>query len=79
MSKKSRKDFVYLGEYEFVTGEDRWAIRVLADCNELIDLQGDKAKASHFKHNRQSYGPFKVTVTIKETLKKEKRTRKKKQ
>jgi hypothetical protein len=66
MVKKSRKDFTYIGEYPFDYEGAGYTIRVLIDAQEILGLQAQKARTSNFKHHRQSYGPFKVTVKVRE-------------
>jgi hypothetical protein len=75
--KKPRSDFTLIWEGSFPFYGTLYKAKVLADLEQIVELQGHLALASKFKKNKGDYGPFRVTVTaIEEKTKKEKRKRK---
>lgn len=63
--KKSRKSYLYLGEY---TLKDKpYLFKVLMDASEILSRQEPLVKTSRFLKNRQDYGPFRVTVSLPST------------
>lgn len=79
MTKKSREGLTIIGEVKTKSGSDSFKVKVLADLFQIIATQGLLATQSNFGHNRQVYGPFKVTVSVDKDQPKQKRAKKKKQ
>lgn len=75
--KKKREDYTLIGDFSFTFYGKLYHVKVLADLDQLLEVQGQLARASTSKRNKQDYGPFRVTVTAAEEKPKQKRTRKK--
>lgn len=63
MTKKQRSDYTLLGHFEFAYKGESYYVRVMVDPDELLAGQGELARASKQKRNKQDYGPFRVVVT----------------
>jgi len=67
--KKQRKDYTFLGSFQY----QGYEIKVLADLDQILEVQLPLAMKASSERNRQNYGPFRVTVKIPIPIKKEKR------
>jgi hypothetical protein len=75
-AKKKREDYTQIWDGSFTFYGKLYHVKVLADLEQLVELQGHLALANKFKKNKQDYGPFRVTVTAIEDKPKEKRRKK---
>jgi hypothetical protein len=67
MVKKKREDYWRVAEFKVpfkLPGIEQtmFKVTVLADLDELLNNQGALAVANKFKANKQTYGPFRVSV-----------------
>jgi hypothetical protein len=67
MVKRRREDYTRIGEFKAPwnlpgIGRTILKITVLVDLDELLLKQAPLALANKYKHNKQTYGPFRVTV-----------------
>lgn len=66
MVKKRREDYIRIGEFKapfkLESGQTVFKITVMADLDEILTKQGPLALANKYQHNKQTYGPFRVTV-----------------
>ena len=75
--KKSRKAYMYLGEFTSNAGEgSSYLFKVLMDTVEILDRQASLATQSRYGKNKQDYGPFRVTLSVPKPPAKEKRRKK---
>jgi hypothetical protein len=74
--KKSRKAYMYLGEFTSNAGEGSYLFKVLMDTAEILDRQAALAVNSRYGKNKQDYGPFRVTLSVPKPPAKEKRRKK---
>ena len=67
MVKKKREDYARVAEFKAPfnlpgLGRTVFKVTVLVDLEELLDKQGSLAVANKFRANKQTYGPFRVTI-----------------